>query len=682
MLKKYILPLVLCIALLSGCDTSSSQQAPIQQSQGDQTMDVLVIGGYGRDCIYYLESLAQLAGYDINAAYLDMGIGTLRDQAKILATNAKSCHYAESNGIDFTVNANVTASRIIDDRWDIIIMQQAVLFAGYPGTYDSDLGYIIDYLKDRTDAKIYWNMAWAADDGTTAESLISYYKYYNADTATMYNAISTCLESSILSNDAFTDWIPTGAAIQTLRDTLSDPAAVTANGHNLSYDIGRLTAGLTLMKTLYPGFDLSMITADSVSDFLNTSKTDSGLSVSDDSTYTYSGEEISLIVSAVENACALTSAPEKVPSDTGPLSESADITIVQTTAPLKVYFPDLATLSDGTIVIGAYENVVHSPTTGTDNMQEGVGRLVIWNSVDNGATWHYDQPLLVIDEAQMEKWGIAKTSGRYAAGGTNYTVMADPRDPNLSVVMADMDGDGAKEEVLLLTFWVRYYSETSLSFRGLMLHSTDGGKTWSVPQDLVQADGRPIMKRGNIAYFGDGQIFIPYYYDSDTGGLLMEYDPAQSKWVLVKDQYIPNMDLFEGKKFNEISLVVPDPDTDEVFAYCRDNGTVLYSADRGDKWEYIANEEGLIHQPGFAILDKEHVYVTWSRSTSPRTVYGKVFNTAGKWEHTTAEVIYASPNIASHDMGDPSCALLSDGRVLVVAYDTTYRSIVGVYVDP
>lgn len=679
MIKRYLIPFILCVVLLAGCSTNTDQ------SKEAETLDVLVIGGYGRDCVYYLESLAGLAGYDLNAAYLNMEGGSLRDQAKILATDSATCTYAESNGTDFSETTQTKPSEIIDSHWDIIIVQQAVLFAGFPGTYDSDLGYVTDYLKDHTNAKIYWNMAWAADDGITDEQLKIFYGYYESDNVVMFNAINSCLNSAILTSYAYENWIPTGAAVQTLRDQFGNAAALTANGHNLSFDIGRLTASLTLLKTLYSDFDLSLVSADSVSSFLNVSKTDAALTYADNAAHTYTDQDIRTVVTAVETACSLTSAPEQIPTDGIPLSENAEITIEQSTAPLKVFFPDLAILTDGSIIMAAYENVVHYPTKGAKNMQEGVGRAVIWNSTDNGTTWNYADPLLVIDEAQMEMWGIAQTTNRYASiasGNIEYTVMADPRDPNLTAAKADMDGDGTQEEVLLLTFWVRYYTESSQNFKGFLLHSTDGGKTWSDPQELLQANGKPVMKRGNIAYFGDGKIFIPYYYDSDTGGLLMEYDPSQGKWILIKDQIIPNYDLFEGKKFNEISLVVPNTDTDEVFAYCRDNGTVLYSANRGDKWEYIANEEGLIHQPGFAILDKEHVYVTWSRSTSPRTVYGKVFNTAGKWEDTTAEIIYESPNTDPHDMGDPSCVLLADGRVLVVAYDTTYRSIVGVYVEP
>ncbi len=114
----------------------------------------------------------------------------------------------------------------------------------------------------------------------------------------------------------------------------------------------------------------------------------------------------------------------------------------------------------------------------------------------------------------------------------------------------------------------------------------------------------------------------------------------------------------------------------------REAGTVLVSHDRGRIWSKLANEEGICQQPGFTVLDKDRVFVTWSMSPIPRKTYGKVFYVHEGWECSETQLIYASPNTAYHDAADPSCALLPNGKVLIVSYDTPYQAIVGVFEDP
>jgi len=651
-MKRFVL-FTLCFLLvlcpLVGCEKISTQTPP-----GD-TMNILAIGSYGKDILTYLEPLAAAGGYPVNAAYLDVPGSTLRTLAKAFSSNSNSFTYYEADGTAFTSQEGVTADEILSRDWDVVILQQAVVFSGFRSTYDADLKYLTDFIHDKTDAKLYWNMSWAAEDSLTDETLSTFYNYYDA--GTMYNAIIDCLETGIVGNEAFSGWIPSGAVIEQIRGQYG---AMTANGHNLSAEEGLLAASLTTINTLLPDYDLKKATCDQIS-----------------------GDALSVIISAVESNCKSGTIPKKTEVAAIPANENADITIGQAVSPMRLHFPDLAVLNDGTVIVGAYENIYHKPTEG---YQEGVGRLLLWSSSDNGATWNYDAPLLIIDQAQIEAWGLAELSNRYEAiqsGNTNYVFMADPRDPNLSVVNADMDGDGAAEEVLLYTFWIKFYTETQTTNKCYMIHSTDGGRTWSMPQNLVQVTGIDIVKRGDIASFSNGQILIPYYKGKRAGGLLMEYDPGLGEWVLLHDSEVTNFETEESENFNEVSFVATNPDSNTVFAYCRENGTVLRSDDRGVTWDLLANEDGLIHQPGFTVLDENRAYVTWAlTAVRPRPTYGKVFDVTKGWDATTAQLHYASPVTERHDTGDPSCALLADGRVLVICYDTAYRSVVGVYVDP
>lgn len=649
---KKIVIIALCLLLVLSSLFGCGQSSP------EETLNVLAIGSYGKDILTYAEPLAEAGGQKINAAYLDLPGSTLRDLASAFVSISSAFTYYEADGTAFTAQNGVTAEAILAKGWDVIILQQAVVYAGFQSTYNADLEYLTDYIRNKTEARLYWNMSWAAEEFLTDEALLTFYNYYGADSAAMYNAIVDCLDTNVIGNAAFDGWIPTGAAIRQIREQMGN---MTKDGHRLGTNTALLTASLATVKTLLPDYDLTKATCDQVTD-----------------------DELALICAAVEKACNADALPEIV--DTAPIPENkvADITIGQTGAPMRLHFPDLAVLENGTIIVGAFENICHKPTQVLNQYQEGAGRLLVWASHDNGATWNYGEPLLVVDQQQIEQWGLAKISGRYETlkSSTDYAIFADPRDPNFSTASADMDGDGTAEEVLLFTFWIKFYKETGSESKCYLIHSTDGGSSWSAPQNLLQITGVDILKRGDIASFSDGQILIPYYRGKRAGGLLMEYDANLKEWVLLRDSEVTNFAPAEGENFNEVSFVAPDPDADTVYAYCRENGIVLRSDDRGGTWEYLANEEGLIHQPGFTVLDKDHVYVTWTHKYRPRPTYGKVFDLEKGWDSTKAQLIYASPDAEPHDAGDPSCALLKDGRVLVVSYDTAFRSIVGNYIDP
>lgn len=658
---------------------------------------MLCIGNsYSRDCMYYVNSIGKLDGYSIEAAYLEADSASLRDHAYNFAYRFRKYQYwkTDSSGNWVLSEKNCEASKAIEDgSWDMIILQHDPITVGLPGTYGGDLEYLIDYLQDKTNAKLYWNMSWAIEEsGQVGEYAESFATYYENSQALMYNAIITNLEKHIAGSNAtfkgdFADWIPTGAVIQQLRQTLEHDRQLTRNGYNLSFDIGRLAAATTVVKTLVPDFNLSRVTGKSVAGFIDSDKLDEATQETDASAYRFEKDHVTLVNDAVMLLCGQEGLPNPLAVPIASPSENADVTLVQTAAPLKVFFPDAAVLGDGTIIAGNYENVSHLPSymEYADKLQEGSGVLKIYSGSADGSTWNYDDPLLTIDHEQMEAWGIASITGRYEAmksGSNKYVVMADPRDPNLAVAHIDMNGDGTSEEVLLLTFFVYLYEEKATTTHCYLTYSTDSGKNWATPQELLTESLQTCLKRGNIAVFSDGQILVPYYRSSNiAGSFLMKFDCNAKSWILLNDSEIPNLATEESEKFNEVSLVAPDPDSNTVFAFCRENGTVLRSEDRGASWEPIGNEDGLIHQPGFAVIDTNKVLVTWALTQRPRNVYGKIFHIDGDWSDTQANLIYATPDQTPPDMGDPSCMILKDGRALIVAYDTAFRSIVGVYAD-
>ena len=685
------------------------------------TLKVLAIGNsFTADTLEYVSRLAKVAGADIDISYLSWGAangidGKLQHHAYNLANNIAGYKWyvtdSSTHKLTLSSSSATISEKVESQAWDVIILQQQATSAGIRGTFNGDLEYLVDYLEDvQPNAKLYWNMTWALKDGFEGGSKTIGYNFkdlYGSDTKVMYNAIVRNLEEFIVGDEAmfsstnpnnlgtgigwgFDGCLFTGAAIQNVRGT-REP---TQDSYHLSTNLGRMTAGMTVVKTLYDDFALggtgvklhlsTKFTWDNIKGMLT-----SGYFWEDVyADYYYTQNYLSKIHTAADAAATADGVPAKLTvTQTKPedVDDQANAS-VQVEAPNKLYFPDVKTLDNGVMLSVLYESVHHLGATywgdGNGILAAGSSRLVLFESQDNGHSWNAANPILVIDEQQLQEWNIVSIYDRYAsigAGtGKNYAARADARDPNLATTYVDFDGDGDEEQVVIVTFWIQYYDAEENSFAPTNLwmltgvRNDNGSYTWAAPKVVFGA----TQKRGDIATFSDGEILVPGYAENVVR---MVWSANQQTWIEKHVYSIPNLAPGEADSitFSEVSLVAPDPDEDTVFAFCRDNGTVLKSIDRGENWELIANEEGLIDQPGFAIIDKNTVFVTWARTTErPRKTYGKIFYVHADWNDTEAVLIYDSAESAEHDTGDPSCAINADGDVVVVSYDVAYRSVV------
>ena len=753
-----------------------------------RTLRVLSIGNsYSRDSFYYLTHLSQAVGLPIEAAYLYKGSCTIREHANLLAASPAPSKDTKDPGEVYDYykadldpdsptygsllkegKVNAVYALMEEGNWDVVMLHQGTTAAGFAGSYNSDIDYLVDAIRDKQpNAKLYWNMIWAFDDSdgklaANSDRAKALSEYYNNDQATMYNAILQCTADNFIGEDAvyakdFEGWFPVGHAIQTVRSSFG-VNNLTRDGYHLSLGGGRLTAAMTILSVLRPEAKLSEITAEKIAPYLVTTDDPFTTEVEEYSDV-FDGNESMLasIRAAVTAATAdLSKAPDRLSVDRaeqvqdvtenifGALLTDPDVgthsTVAQVTAPMKLHFPDVACLADGTVIVGAYENVDHTPTTDATKTgyngfgSQGAGRLVIWTGDVTASSWSYDKPLLVIDQQLLEEWGIVTLSNRYErlskgeVTATTYYNFSDPRDPNMTTAMIDMDGDGDKEEVLMLTFWVRNFQAGSASTVGTyMTWSTDGGQTWAKAQ-RVTAKNR--LKRGDMAVFEDGYILIPTYSGGYAYNSMIRWDVDRQEWVeeweseIIRGNYKEQTDdagntVYSWSveptpefcvqnevevnyktgayfKITEVSLVAPNAQGDVVYAFARENGLVLRSDDRGKTWTRIANEDNkdtksaytTIGQPGFAVIDSNRVYATWALIESPRNTVGKVFevNNPGSWAATKGEMVYAPDgyskwlggNKGNRDAGDPSAELLADGKTMfVVSYDTHFRSIVG-----
>ena len=702
--------------------------AKIMVQIGERPVRILSIGNdISSNAMTYLSYLAQMYGLRYRTDYLESGSTTIRNHAHNMAKGNAVYTWTTSNAATGTLRTKsdgATMEAAVESTdWDYIILNQAPIEAGFGGTYNEDIQYLLDYFADvQPGAKVYWNMNWAfingssGTNGSFSNSEVShdenYAKFYNSNYGIMHNAFVSNLDEYIVGADArfgssnphgFDGWLPVGEVVNRVRGSVGVFTHTSSDFYSLN-DIGRVAAGLAILKTLNPDLNLNTVTAAHIS-----------------AVATMEDAKLSTICNAVTAGATLANTVDKVPAklnvpktDTSDIASSypGSVILGQEDLPMILHFPDTKVTSDGTVWACAYVNTVHYPDPQSKNpenpMWQGVGDLIVWTGTqdDTTAQWQesYENPDLVISQELLEKWGCTEISGRYdllkTSPDAGYTVMADPRDGNFGVVTTDMDGDGHREEVVLFTFWIRYYDQDGAQcpHRQFMTWATKEGDQWVWAdrcQELKPANSRGgIGKRGDITAFSDGAILIPCYgssvgvpvgatYDATSSfAMYMKFDTAKGEWIEIYSYDIPNLDRDEDASINEVSLVAPDPDSDTVYAFAREAGTVLVSYDRGQFWSKLANEDGICQQPGFTVLDKDRVFVTWSMSPIPRKTYGKVFYIHEGWEQSETQLIYSSPVTAYHDAADPSCALLPNGKVLIVSYDTPYQAIVGVFEDP
>lgn len=730
-----------------GADTRYFATTKVQV--GPTLLRVLSLGStLGRDSVMYLSQLAYAADIRIEVGALCNTTDSVRDLSYSLtyADTYYNWYTANlNNGELLLTEKNVSMNEKVESqKWDVIIINQETNAQGCRGNYNADLEYVLDYLEDvQPNAKIYWNVIWSMQPrfiGTAQNSPGFFFKYfYNSNPNVQYNAFYKQMDDYIIGTDALFSssnannlgatsqnsgigWgidgmIVNATTMQLLRQTLGHDRGLTSDGINLSFDAGRLAASMTVLKTIYDDLEAggkgvkldlaSKISAAEVDKFINTTKVDYNYGKNsnaadnvigiDESQYVYKSSDLAKIIAGVMEATGIEGIPaaESVPEM--PRAEEQNLydqvlSSIQVTAPLKLHFPDVHALDDGTIIAVVNESHHHTHIGYSDAgnnpygaCELGQGKYKMFESHDGGKTWDYDNPVMVVDELWSDAMGMSDVYNRYATIGAgnkeSYTLYYGLGDLNMDKAYLDFDGDGKKEEVILMTMWGGRYSEKGVSTDGHMYLMTgrrnaDGTYTWKQPQLIVGG----TAKRGDLAVFSNGEILVPCYLP-EVLSIRMKWDVRTGSWIQLATNPIPNLAADELGVFNETALVAPDPDSDIVYGHCRVNGQVIKSYDRGRTWELIGNEEGQVAQPSFVILDEERVFAYWASNTSPRTTYGKIFYVNGDWSDTRKEEVYSSGNTAAHDMGNPFATLLPDGTVLCCAYDTHYRSIVFCKVD-
>lgn len=240
----------------------------------NQQLKVLAISNsFGVDALEYLYQIADDYGVE------DIVLGVMYIPGASLEThvtsfegnNSNYIYYKNNNGTWVANEYSKLITGLQDEAWDVITFQQASHYSGLPDTYNEDLDDLIafvDEFKTNPNAIYAWHMTWAYQQ----DSNHSGFANYENDQLTMYQAITTTVQSQIPVRSALEYVIPAGTTIQNLRTSYYGDT-LTRDGYHLSLSRGRYAAGLTWFAQV-TGFSIDDITyrPDGVSeeDLLNT----------------------------------------------------------------------------------------------------------------------------------------------------------------------------------------------------------------------------------------------------------------------------------------------------------------------------------------------------------------------------------------------------------------------------
>ncbi len=217
----------------------------------ENTLRILAIGNsFSVDAMQWLYGIANNAMENGDLDYEYISLGNLKKSSctidmhwdYIQNDTGAYDYYTNTDGEWSMTSSYKLSTALASQQWDIITIQQESGNSGLPDSY-TNLANVLSYVsenKTNADAKIYWHMTWAYQGDSTRSTFAN----YNNDQTTMYNAITSTVQSAVLTNESISGVIPSGTAIQNMRTSYVGDT-LTRDGYHLSYGLGRYIAGMT-----------------------------------------------------------------------------------------------------------------------------------------------------------------------------------------------------------------------------------------------------------------------------------------------------------------------------------------------------------------------------------------------------------------------------------------------------
>ena len=288
---KKMIALALAALTIVGCltacggETKPQENEPAAQTEPAAEAKVLKVLTLGHslavDSGHMLALIANAEGYQ------DMKVGTLYYSGCPLYRHVEFLK-GDSREYDLYVSSTTTPNdppmvtedvsmrdALTFDYWDIIVMQGGVFEIAESLTYTSgDIQTIQEYVNNNKlnpNAEFIWNMTWVppVDPDLSAmypgenNTYVSNYIRFNNDRATMYNAVTKCVNDHILTDETFVDMIPSGTAMENALSSYMEEKDIHRDYVHAS-DIGRVITSYTWFCKLTGVEKLEEIKLDTV----------------------------------------------------------------------------------------------------------------------------------------------------------------------------------------------------------------------------------------------------------------------------------------------------------------------------------------------------------------------------------------------------------------------------------
>ncbi|MGN6697493.1 MAG: sialidase family protein, partial [Thermomicrobiales bacterium] len=341
-------------------------------------------------------------------------------------------------------------------------------------------------------------------------------------------------------------------------------------------------------------------------------------------------------------ALVLCVAPAVTAGSSAAIDPTRPAVVVAARGERNTYFPTIARLRDGVLVVVYYDSPAHTSQS---------GRIALVRSTDDGRTW--SAPRVVLDTP------------------------LDDRDPQ---IMQTRTG------ALLLSFFTYDWEQTPAKVIGsYVARSEDNGATWSAPTPVGTALAWTATS-AKIIELDDGRLLIPLYgampgSSAQRATAVVSADdgrtwPASSEVTIAAD---PAVD------FQEPALVALGGGKLLAVIRTARAGNLAYttdSADGGRTWTPPSKTDMQAQAPDLLALPGGVVLLTWgdvSGAFAPgRPVVGRLKYPGQVWSAAAPVLLYAGTQKCG-DESYPSSVLLADGRTFTVYYDACAGYIGGTY---
>ena len=220
-----------------------------------ETLRILAIGNsFSDDGMEHLPALLEDLGIEnVELARLYVGGCTLKQHTQFYDKQEQAyLFYHSKAGQNRWVKAEEKVSMqyaLEMGEWDIITMQQA---SGVSGLYESYVPYLerlIEVVKKaQPQAELVWHMTWSYSTDSNHRE----FPNYDRDQQKMYKAITDCVHRLKKEYKDIKNIIPSGTAIQSLRQSAinNSPKDFTRDGYHMDFGAGRYALACTWYEEL------------------------------------------------------------------------------------------------------------------------------------------------------------------------------------------------------------------------------------------------------------------------------------------------------------------------------------------------------------------------------------------------------------------------------------------------